>query len=554
MKIKKELHKLLQLASKEAFGELNPSDLALIEIELPEEKAHGDFSSNIAMKLAKILKKPPLEIAKGIQQELSKKINKEHFLGDIRVEKPGYINFFLKSEAYYDFIINLLKDSESAISEDLGKGEKVQIEFVSANPTGPLSVAHGRQAAVGESLSRIFKLFNYKVTKEFYLNDEGNQINLLGASILARLYELENKPFQLPEDGYQGEYIKDIAKEILDSKKTKEDLKLLEYSTEFGLEYLLKIIKKELEDFGVKFDVWYSQKNLRTSGKIEEVLKFLKSKNYIYEKDGATWFKSTSFGDDKDRVLIKSDRSFTYLTPDIAYHQDKFKRGFSRVINIWGPDHHGYIPRMFAAVQALGVEKERLSIIIVQLARIFKSGVPLVMSTRRAQYITLREVMDEVGSDVAKFFFLTRRTDSHLDFDLAIAKRQSSENPVYYIQYAHARIAGIFKLAKEKKIKEASDSKTDFSLLKESDEKKLLRLIFRFPFCLLNSLSILDPYPISQYLIELATQFHKFYDRHKVLVEDNPELANARLKLAKAVGMVISQGLKLLAINAPERM
>ncbi|MEW6009118.1 MAG: arginine--tRNA ligase [Candidatus Omnitrophota bacterium] len=554
MRIEKELTKLLQKTTKEVFSQLKENDLAMIEIELPKDKNYGDFSSNLAMKLAKTLKMPPLEIAQTLQNALSKKISKGAFLDNIRVEKPGYMNFFLKKTAYYDFLVNLLKDPNSAISEDLGKGKKVQIEFVSANPTGPLSVAHGRQAAVGESLSRIFELFNYKVTKEFYLNDEGNQINLLGVSILARLYELQDKPFSLPPDGYQGEYIKDIAKAFLAKIKKIEESKLLESATEFGLKFLLEIIKKELEDFGVKFDVWYSQKNLRTSGKIEAALKFLKCKNYVYEKDGATWFKSMDFGDDKDRVLVKSDGTFTYLTPDIAYHQDKFKRGFDRVINIWGPDHHGYIPRIFAAVQALGIKKDRLSIIIVQLARIFKAGVPLVMSTRKAQYITLREVMDEVGSDVAKFFFLSRRTDSHLDFDLELAKRQSNENPVYYIQYAYARIAGIFKLAKEKKIKEVPHSKTDFTFLKEEEEKELLRLVFRFRFSLLNALSLLDSYPISQYLIELATEFHKFYDKHKVLVEGNPELANARLKLCQAVRVVILEGLELLAINAPERM
>jgi arginyl-tRNA synthetase len=557
MKLEQKLIQLIQASITKTFPQLDILEFAPIELDLPKERNHGDFSTNIAMRLSSQLRKPPLDIANSLVDSLKSLLTKDTFVSEIRAEKPGFINFFLSGETYLDILCQVLKDCKALVSQDLGKADKVQIEFVSANPTGPLSVAHGRQAAVGESLSRIFNFFNYKVTKEYYLNDEGNQMNLLGVSILARYQELQGKPGNFPEDGYQGDYVKDIASQIIENKaflKADDALKLREAATEYGLQYLLKVIKKDLEDFGVTFDIWYSQRDLRTSGKIEKALQFLKDKGYTYEQEGALWFKSTEFGDDKDRVLIKSDGSFTYLAPDVAYHQDKFKRGFKRVINIWGPDHHGYIPRIKAAVQALSVDSERLSIIIVQLARIFKAGVPLVMSTRRAQYITLREVMDEVGADAAKFFFLTRRTDSHLDFDLEIAKRQSSENPVYYVQYAYARIAGIFKLAKEKKIKFNASSKADFSLLTEAQEKELLRLLIRFPFSVSTALRVLDPYPICQYLMELATEFHRFYDRHKVLLEDNPDLANARMQLAEAVGIVISQGLELLAIKSPQRM
>ena len=561
MDIKTEIIELIKNSLGKTFPQTKDTPLPDIELEYPKDPIHGDFSTNIAMKLAKPLKMPPADIAASLAGELNRDINQGSLIGSIRVEKPGYINFIINEKIYHDFLIEVLADCRKALSRNLGKNEKIQIEFVSANPTGSLSVAHGRQAAVGEALARIFDLFGFKVTREYYLNDEGNQINMLGASIIARIREFKGERLDFPADGYLGEYIKDIAKEIMDGEPSRfEDLsinvdpKLLEFVSEYGLNYILNIIKKELEDFGVKFDVWFSQKALRESGKIDKALESLKDKGLAFDKDGALWFNSTKLGDDKDRVLIKSDGSFTYLAPDIAYHQDKYKRGYERVINIWGPDHHGYIPRMMAAVEALGVERKRLSIIIVQLARIFKAGVPLVMSTRKAQYITLREVMDEVGSDVAKFFFLTRRTDSHLDFDLELAKRQSSENPVYYVQYAHARIAGIIKQSKEKGIKETSISKIDFGLLQEAEELALLRSLYKFQSSLFTALEILDPYPITQYLIGLATEFHKFYDKHKVLVEGNDELANARLGLAKAVGLVLSQGLDLLAIKSPERM
>jgi arginyl-tRNA synthetase len=561
MNIKQEIIKLINSSLLETFPTLSTSGLPEIEIELPKDRNHGDFSSNIAMKLSGVLKKAPPVIAKDLQDSLNKNISLD--LKQIKVEPPGYINFFVNDETYYNFLKCFLTKPDKSFASDLGKNEKVQIEFVSANPTGPLSVAHGRQAAVGEALGRIFSLFNFKVTKEYYLNDEGNQINLLGASVIARLLEIQNKPCKFPENGYLGDYIKEIAQSFLKDKSSvlseisqdlQSDNKIIEQARDYAVKYILDIIKKELDDFGVEFDVWYSQKTLRESGKIEKALDLLKNKGHIYEKDGAVWFKSTDFGDDKDRVLIKSDGSFTYLAPDIAYHQDKFKRGFSRVINIWGPDHHGYIPRLTAAVVASGIERNRLSVVIVQLARIFRNGAPLVMSTRKAQYITLREVMDEVGSDAAKFFFLTRRTDSHLDFDLEVAKKQSSENPVYYVQYTYARICGVMKQAKDKKLDSINLSKIDFSLLKEEEEKILLHLIFRFPSCLENCLNIIDPYPISQYLMELATEFHRYYDRHKILVDNNLDLAQSRLILARSVGVIISFGLELLAINCPERM
>ena len=359
-----------------------------------------------------------------------------------------------------------------------------------------------------------------------------------------------------PEDYYQGSYIIDLVKELFDDAKIKakiekfNDAQKEKFFIDYGVKKILAVIKKELDDFGVHFDVWYSQKELGRSGKIEKVFLALKKKGLIYEAEGAAWFKSTQFGDDKDRVVRKSDGSYTYLAPDIAYHEDKFRRGFQELINIWGPDHHGYIPRMKAAVQALGKDKEALSVIIVQLATLFRQGVPVPMSTRKGQYVTLTEVLTEVGRDASRFFFLMRKTDSHLDFDLELAKKQTSDNPVYYVQYAHARISGILAGAGEKKIKEKGSK---LSLLKEPEERDLMKAIFEYSYCLLVCAKQLEPYHLTVYLQALASTFHRFYDRHKVLSSDE-DLTEARLYLVRAVKIILANGLRMIGVSAPERM
>ncbi|MBU1871899.1 MAG: arginine--tRNA ligase, partial [Candidatus Omnitrophica bacterium] len=426
-----------------------------------------------------------------------------------------------------------------------GKG-KFLVEFLSANPTGPLSVAHARQAAVGDVLCNILQFLGVKLKREYYLNDEGNQINLLGDSIAARLKELKQEAYTLPENGYEGEYIIEIAEDLIKNKleaKAKNPAFLCDYA----VRYILKIINQELNDFGIKFDSWYSQRELTKSGKIKKTLEILKEKGLLYEKDKATWFKSSLLGDDKDRVLIKTDGTYTYITPDIAYHRDKYQRGFNSLINLWGPDHHGYIGRIKAAVQALGEPADSLNIVIVQLATIYKGGEPLPMSTRRGQYITLREVLDEVGPDASRFFFLMRRSSAHLDFDLELAKKQTPENPVYYVQYAHARICSIMRSTLEKPLI------SDLSLLVEDAEIKLIKVLWKFPRTLGMCYKNTDPYFVTAYLQELAEALHKFYDLHRVLGDDK-KLTQARLALISAAGSVLRQGLGLLGISTPESM
>ncbi|MDD5060308.1 MAG: arginine--tRNA ligase [Candidatus Omnitrophica bacterium] len=516
-----------------------------ILMDLPTDKRFGDFTTNIALQLSKELKEKPREVAsrivEAIQQEISKTGLKE-IVTQVKVEGPGFINFYLKEDYFYDKLGQIISKGKDGLRIDLGKGKKVLIEFVSANPTGSLSVAHARQAAVGDCLANILSFIGFKVSREYYLNDEGNQINILGKSVQLRLKELKGEKIEFPENYYQGEYIRDLAVQAQEEDIKEDDL------GEFAAERILDVIKKELDDFGVKFDCWYSQKKLAKSGKIEKAFAELKEKGFLYEQDGALWFKSTAFGDDKDRVIIKSDGSQTYLAPDIAYHQDKFNRGYSWLINLWGPDHHGYINRIKASLEAFGHDQEDLSVVIVQLATIFRNGQEIQMSTRRGQYITLREVLDEVGVDAARFFFLMRRTSSHLDFDLEVAKKQSSENPVYYVQYAHARICSILRSSSAR-----LKNDLNLSLLKEKEELNLIKKLLEFGPNLNICLVTCDPYMLTVYLQEVAESFHKFYDLHRVLGQDD-DLTGARLALIKGVKIVLSCGLDLLGITQPETM
>jgi arginyl-tRNA synthetase len=515
-------------------------------LDFPQDSRFGELSTNIALKLSSSIGKNPFEIATDIAVNIKKYLEKDSLkncIRDVKVEGAGFINFYFSDAYFYEQLRNLILEGKDFIKVNLGKGRRVLIEFVSANPTGPLSVAHARQAVVGDVLANILHFLGFSVKREYYLNDEGNQINILGKSIELRLKELSGQNLEFPQDHYQGDYIRDIAKEIKNRKLAVKDL------SDYGVKYILNIIKKELADFGVRFDYWYSQKKLRKSGKIKKALGFLKRKRFVYEQDGALWFKSSEFGDDKDRVVVKSDGSYTYLAPDIAYHQDKFIRGFSWLINLWGPDHHGYINRLKAAVAALGKKPDSLSIIIVQLASIFKEGKPIQMSTRRGQYITLREILNEVGRDASRFFFLMRRTTSHLDFDLGVAKKQTQENPVYYVQYAHARISSILENCPLKiKIKDI-----DLTLLKEKEEIELIKKLLQFSSILNICYTTIDPYMLTVYLQELAETFHKFYDKHRVLGQDD-SLTKGRLALIQGTKIVIAAGLELLGISRPEKM
>ncbi len=553
--LKDQLQALIEASVKEAHPALEQYPSATLEI--PADKIHGELSTNIAMRLTKLAKKDPISVATElcsiIQKNLSKSPLKDK-VKSVEVKKPGFINFYLTVNAFYDILADVFKKGKDYGRLAEGKKQKLQIEFVSANPTGPLSVAHARQAAVGDALANIFKFVGYDVTKEFYLNDEGNQINILGRSIELRAREELGESVTFPEDGYQGDYIKDMAKEFMAKRKVKTVADLNKIAPEdfrqFGVDYLLAVIKEELKNFGVIFDVWSHQSKIATLKNTEKVLIELKDKGFIYEHEGAWWFKSTQFGDDKDRVVKKSDGSFTYLAPDIVYHKDKFQRGFNQVFNIWGPDHHGYIPRIKAAVAALGFDPKNLEVLIVQLATIFRDGKPLSMSTRRGQYISLREVMDEVGVDAARFFFLMRHTSAHLDFDLELAKKETPENPVYYIQYAHARINSLLEMAGQSKLK---PKQTGLKLLKEEEELDLMKKIGSFSDILMICVAQRDCFALVNYMQELATCFHRFYDKHRVIGDDK-DLSSERLGLIDATRIVIANGLTLLGVSAPVKM
>ncbi len=526
-----------------------------IYLEIPRENSYGDLSCNIAMKLAGRIQRSPLEIASLIVNKIKKEIGNSSIknkIENIEIKEPGFINFFFKRGFLYGVLKKIRKERNNFGSSNIGKGRKVQIEFVSANPTGPLNVAHGRQAAVGDTLANILEFLRFKVTREYYLNDEGNQIDILGKSIRARCLELQGKPSEFPEGGYQGKYIYIIAKEIIDSLESGEFEDLdISFFSQYGMKWILKVIRRDLKDFGVKFDNWSSQAKLRKSSKIKKTLKLLKARGFIYERDGALWLRSTDFGDDKDRVVIKSDGSFTYIAPDIAYHKDKFERGFKWIIDLWGPDHHGYIPRLKAAIRALGYKEESTSIKIVQLATLFKDRRIIPMSTRQGEYVTLRQVLDEVGKDAARFFFLMRKMDSHLDFDLALAKEESVENPVYYIQYAHARICNIFN--KFAGLAAYQTARTNLTLLKEPEEIEILRILRQFPDVVKTSGESLEPYRLIPYLLNLTTSLHKFYDTHRVISNDKA-LTQARLILIDCVRTVLANGLRLSGVSAPKKM
>ncbi|TBR17499.1 arginine--tRNA ligase [bacterium] len=545
---KKDIQDLLLPLISDSLKDLGLDKLPAQDLILdtPVSGGFGDLSCNVAMRLSREIKEPPVKIAQRVIESIKTNL-KGNSLGplikEIKVEGAGFINFYLNDAYFHQELKDIVINKGESLKRNYGNGKKVLIEFVSANPTGSLSVAHARQAVVGDVLANIFDFLGFDISREYYLNDEGNQINILGRSVEARLRELEGEKIEFPENYYQGDYIYDIAR---DAKKA--GIKGAENFSNYAGEYILNIIKKELDDFGVKFDCWYSQKALRESGKIDQAFDYLKSKGYLYEQEGALWFKSTAFGDDKDRVVIKSDGSLTYLAPDIAYHQDKYTRGFEWLINLWGPDHHGYIGRLKAAVQAFSQDPESLAIIIVQLASIFREGKPVEMSTRRGQYITLREVLDEVGVDASRFFFIMRRTSSHLSFDLETAKKQTPENPVYYIQYAHARICSILRQTPC-----ADIDKVDFSLLKEKEELELIKKIWKFTYILNICLKTLDPYMLTVYLQEVAESFHRFYDRHRVLGVE-PGLTQARLNLILATKIIFSRGLGLIGVSSPEKM
>lgn len=526
-----------------------------VEIEIPKEEGLGDLSTPIAMGLARILKKPPIKIAKDIISSIE---NKEIF-EKIDIAGPGFINFTFSKGFLCDELKKLIEKQDNFLIEDIGGGKRVQIEFVSANPTGPLHLGHGRGAALGAALANLLAETGYRIEREYYINDAGRQVRLLGMSVFAKYKQLIGIEYPFPEDGYRGEYIEDIAKEFRvqsSGSEAKDDNTLLEEITDFSYKKMLDAIKKDLEDFGVFFDSWQSEQDLYEKGEVVQAINDLKKRGYIYEKENATWFKSTEFGDDKDRVVIKSDGEYTYFAPDIAYHRKKVEKGFDEIIDIWGADHHGYVPRMQAVIQALGYPEEHLRVLLVQMVTLLRGGKPVQMSKRAGEFITLREVMDEIGADTTKFLFLTRRSDSHLEVDIEVAKAHSSENPVYYVQYAHARINSIFEKAKESLQPSAFSLQplTDFNGdLFNDEEIRIVKKLLLYPMMFKNAAIAHEPHRITFYLQEIAGIFHPYYHKHRVVSEDL-EITKARLALCKAIQIVLRHGLKILGVKAPERM
>jgi len=541
-------------SAAEGEGLVVPEGMEVI-IERPRRENQGDYATNVAMLLSRHWDMKPRDVAAKIVSH----INKSDYVDKVEIAGPGFINFFLSDAWMSNLIKEILCKGNDYGKADVGKGKKAQVEFVSANPTGPLHIGHGRGAVVGDVTASVLSFAGWYVEREYYINDAGLQMRMLGKSVQSRYFEIlgrsQEAPF--PEDGYKGDYIYEIAQEII-NKEGDRFLHVpldesLEYFKDFAVRVILNGIKKDLDDFRVQFDVWFSEKSLYERGLIEEMVTFLKEKGLAYEKDGAIWYKSTQFGDEKDRVLIRSTGEPTYFASDVAYHKDKFDRGFDLVIDVWGADHHGYVPRMKAAVQALGKSPDALQILLIQFVSLIKDGKMVPMSTRAGQFVTLREIMDEVGVDAMRYFFLMRKCDSHLDFDIDLAKSASTDNPVYYVQYASARIHSIFKEAASRGIDLAEPEKVDFSLLATEEEKALVKCLARFPEEILKAANELAPHIIVYYVYDLAKAFHSFYNAHRVLGEERP-LTDARLLLVRAVQIVLLNVLQLLKINAPEAM
>ncbi|MED3623827.1 arginine--tRNA ligase [Neobacillus thermocopriae] len=522
-------------------------------LETPKEKAHGDYSTNMAMQLARVAKKAPRVIAEELIANFDRS---KASIEKIELAGPGFINFYMNNSYLTDLIPTILEAGERYGETTVGGGQKIQVEFVSANPTGDLHLGHARGAAVGDSLCNILAKAGYDVSREYYINDAGNQINNLALSVEARYFQALGLEKEMPADGYHGADIVEIGKRLAEEFGDKyvnvSEEERFEFFRKYGLKYEMEKLQKDLEDFRVHFDVWYSETSLYENGKIDAALAALRERGYVYEQDGATWFRSTELGDDKDRVLIKQDGSYTYLTPDIAYHKDKLERGFEKLINIWGADHHGYIPRMKAAIEALGYDREALEVEIIQLVHLYKNGEKMKMSKRTGKAVTMRDLVDEVGLDATRYFFAMRSSDTHMDFDLDLAVSQSNENPVYYAQYAHARICSILRTGKEQGF--TVNSSADFSMIHSEKEIDLLKKLGEFPSVVGEAALKRVPHRITNYIFELASAFHSFYNAEKVLDSEAPDRTKARLGLVQAVQITLRNALSLIGVSAPERM
>jgi arginyl-tRNA synthetase len=540
-------------------GELKLEAQPVITLETPKEKNHGDISSTFALSMSKLEGKPPRKIAETILANIQ---DEEGIIAKTEIAGPGFINFFLKQDRWSKTLFDIDDQAHEYGLKDIGKGEKVQVEFVSANPTGPLHVGHGRGAAVGDALANLLASVGYAVQREFYINDAGRQVRLLAKSVYSRYRQMHGRDDPFPEDGYHGTYINEVSASASTSPSI--GLKCIDTPFEqcekdfadFSKDEMLRDIKKDLADFGVRFDVWFSERSLLLDGSVQKSIEELKERGYAYEKDGALWLKSTAFGDDKDRVIIKQDGEYTYLATDIAYHRNKLARGFTQLVNIWGADHHGYIPRVQAVIQAFGHRSDSLHVLLVQLVSILRHGQPVPMSKRAGTFVTLRDVVQDVGADAARYIFLTRRSDSHLDFDLDIAKEQSRENPVYYVQYAHARIASVFREAEARKILVPTRDTVDLALLDLEEEQNIIKALAKYPEVVEEAALAYEPHRLTFYLQDLAGLLHNYYFKHRIITDDAALAAvmGSRLFLMKQVKTVIQSALRILGVTAPERM
>jgi arginyl-tRNA synthetase len=589
--MKAQIQQLVSQALEQlaADGALQADQLPRPIIERARDTRHGDFACNVAMVLAKVARCKPRDLA----EKLVAALPASGVVAKVEIAGPGFINFYLAPDAYHKLLPEILQQGHGYGRSQIGAGKRVQVEFVSANPTGPLHVGHGRGAAYGATVADLLEAVGFEVHREYYVNDAGRQMDILGTSVWLRYLELCGEDFAFPSNGYKGDYVLDIAAtlhrehgdayrhasdevfadtpadETADNPEGDKEAHIdalivrakqllgdnrYRYVFELGLNTILDDIRQDLEEFGVTYEQWYSERSLTEGGAVNKVMERLRGSGHFYEKDGAQWFRSTDYGDEKDRVVERDNGQTTYFASDIAYHAEKIERGFDRVIDVWGADHHGYVPRVKAALEALGDDPSKLDVLLVQFAILYRGGEKVQMSTRSGQFVTLRELRKEVGRDAARFFYVMRKCEQHMDFDLDLAKSQSSDNPVYYVQYAHARVCSVLVQAAEKGISaEISEGVANLECLTEAHEQALLTSLSRYPEVVESSALNEEPHQLTHYLRELANDFHTYYNAHQFLVEDE-SLRDARLKLILASRQVLRNGLNLLGVSAPERM
>jgi arginyl-tRNA synthetase len=585
--LKDQLRQIIETALTQLISQKSLPELVLPEIQIDrtKDKSHGDFACNIAMMLARSAKMNPRQIATLLVDVLPE----TDFITQVDIAGPGFINFTLSADAAQEIVSTILQAGEQFGKSQLGAGKSVQVEFVSANPTGPLHVGHGRGAAYGSAVSSLLSAAGFKVHREYYVNDAGRQMDILATSVWLRYLSLSGESVNFPSNGYKGDYVLDIAAQLesehgdafihaadtvftdisadepqggdkeqhIDDLITKAQALLgVNYRTIFdaGLNGILSGIREDLIDFGVEYDNWFSERSLMETGVVEQAIEQLKTADILYEDGGAWWFRSTQFGDEKDRVVVRDNGQTTYFASDIAYHLNKYQRGFDTVIDIWGSDHHGYIPRVKASLAAAGEDVERLKVLLVQFAVLYRGSEKVAMSTRSGEFVTLRELQEEVGKDAARFFYVLRSADQHMDFDLELAKSQSNDNPVYYVQYAHARVCSVFRQLSERGLSwNQAVGEEQLSRLTEDHEQALLSMLSRYPEVINSAAINYTPHLLAHYLMDLARDFHTYYNAHQFIVDDQA-LSQARLTLITAVKQVISNGLTVLGVSAPETM